>query len=279
MSAKKGRREFFEVFRLSPADDNSKPEKIEYQRTAHNENVSGKDTGKDEPEKHKLTSKSSRTTKYEPQKWSTKKESTPDIVTPQKDPDSVSDNTENLKDKFNSLRKEEVKISQETIIIFAVAAVFLSVACFFIGYKVGHNSGVASSTETGAYTNNDSRSGGLNSVRDDDDKVGALNLFNESDRSEISGIKRSSSNLWTLRIISYKSTNANLIKATNLAKAIKNMTGTNSFVAKVGKELIVCVGKFKDDNNQGLIDLQIKMQDLVYENKKQFRGAYPVKLK
>ncbi|MGR3178878.1 MAG: hypothetical protein ACUZ8E_12565 [Candidatus Anammoxibacter sp.] len=273
MSAKKGRQEFFEVFRLSPADDKSELDKIEYQRTTHNVNV----PEKEESESHKLTSKSSRTTKYEPQKWETKSESIPDVVVPKKASDIVSDNIENLKGKFSSLRKEEVKLSQETIIIFAIAAAFLSVACFFIGYKVGHNSGIASSVESGVYKDNDRRNDSLNG--DLDDKAGALNLFNESDRSGLSGIKRASSDLWTLRIISYRNTNANLLKATNLAKAIKNMTGTNAFVAKVGKELIVCVGKFKDDNNQGLIDLQISMQDLVYENKKQFRGSYPVKLR
>lgn len=276
MSAKKGRQEFFEVFRLSPADDKSEPNKIEYQRTTHNVNVSEKE----EAEKHKLTSKSSRAIKYEPQKWETKRESIPDEIIPKKASDIVSDNAENLKGKFNSLRKEEVKLSQETIILFAIAATFLSVACFFIGYKVGHNSGIASSTENGVYKNNGRGNDSLNG--NSGDKAGALNLFNESDKSGISGIsgiKRSSSDLWTLRIISYRNTNANLLKATNLAKAIKNMTGNNAFVAKVGKELIVCVGKFKDDNNQGLIDLQISMQDLVYENKKQFRGSYPVKLK
>ncbi|MGR3317167.1 MAG: hypothetical protein ACUZ8O_01630 [Candidatus Anammoxibacter sp.] len=273
MSAKKGRQEFFEVFRLSPADDKSAPEKIEYQRTAHNVNVSEKDESK----KHKLTSKSSRTTKYEPLKWETKRESIPDEIISKKASDIVSDNIENLKGKFNSIRKEEVKLSQETIILFAIAAAFLSVACFFIGYKVGHNSGIASSTENGVYESNDRGNDSLNG--DFGGKTGALNLFNESDKSGISWIKRSSGDLWTLRIISYRNTNANLLKATNLAKAIKNMTGSNAFVAKVGKELIVCVGKFKDDNNQKLINLQIKMQDLVYENKKQFRGSYPVKLK
>ncbi len=174
------------------------------------------------------------------------------------------------------LLKDEVHLKQETIIISAVAATFLSLACFFIGYKVGYNKGY----EGGP--NAEAQSGVVDDKAGKDSKTGkkALNLFaDEKEGSGLADVKRANGDLWTLRIISYKNVSSNLVKATNLAKAIKNMTGYNSFVAKTGNELIVCVGKFKDKNDQKLFDLQIKMADLVYDNKKQFKSCYPVKLR
>jgi len=177
------------------------------------------------------------------------------------------------------IHKDEVRLKQETIIIGAVAATFLSLACFFIGYKVGYNKGVFADPSVPAQV----------SQVDDDiidnnkkpaNKNFPLNLYtDENKRAETYGIKRAVDNLWTLRMISYKNSSSNLLKATNLAKAIKKMTGVNAFVAKTGNELIVCAGKYKDSKNQELTELQVAMADLVYENKKQFSGCYPVKLR
>lgn len=180
------------------------------------------------------------------------------------------------------LRKEDVRVSQETIIIVAVAATVLSIATFFLGYKVGGNNSNTSPTATGYdHTVNQQPT---DTATDDDEDEGNSNPLdaltgNIRKDSGVTDVQQPTGDIWTLRIISYKNNRANLLKATELAKAIKNMTHTNAFVAKVGKELTVCVGRFKSDNDQALIDLQIKISGLVYENKKQFKGCYPVKLK
>src|SRR5574340_49896 len=44
-------------------------------------------------------------------------------------------------------RKEEIVLRQETLIIGAIAATFLSIACFFVGHKFGYNKGLMSRTE------------------------------------------------------------------------------------------------------------------------------------
>ena len=44
-------------------------------------------------------------------------------------------------------RKDEVTLRQETLIIGAIAATFLSIACFFVGYKVGFNKGSLNQAE------------------------------------------------------------------------------------------------------------------------------------
>ncbi|MFQ5662193.1 MAG: hypothetical protein ACE5F2_03015, partial [Candidatus Paceibacteria bacterium] len=40
--------------------------------------------------------------------------------------------------KFRKLFLNEVVLKQETVIFAALGAVFLSLACFFVGYKIGH---------------------------------------------------------------------------------------------------------------------------------------------
>ena len=172
-----------------------------------------------------------------------------------------------------------MRLKQETIIIGAVAATFLSLACFFIGYKVGYNKGVFADSPVSAQV---SQVDGdiIDNNKKPDNKNFPLNLYtDESKSAETYGIKRAVDDLWTLRMISYKNSSSNLLKASNLAKAIKKMTGVNAFVAKTGNELIVCAGKYKDSKNQELTELQVAMSDLVYENKKQFSGCYPVKLR
>lgn len=277
MAAKRGYREFFEVYRLSHGKDKSTPENKELPKETLNVNISNKV----EINKHATGAKTSepQRRKYELRSWIKRRGRIPDTNIKGRVPDVNASDAEPPQGKIKSLLKEEVRLSQEAIIIGAVAATFLSIVCFFVGYKVGHNKGAISNAENSSLIRNEQA---INASRNDIiDDMDSLNLISESDEieSDISGLKRSADDLWTLRIISYKNTSPNLLKATNLAKAIKNMTGANSFVAKAGNELIVCVGKFKDDNDQKLIDLQIKMADLVYEDKKQFKACYPIKLK
>ena len=290
---KKGHQEFFEIYRQS--SDEKKP--IEEKPTDQIKNDVRKSTEdietpikKSQAINSKIIKKTdkSQVRKYEPGQWIRKEKEIPEkkdktigekvsVVTPNISP-RVAPNVEISNSNAKPLHKEKVKLSQETIIVGAVAATVLSIACFFIGYKVGHNKGVQSD---GINPISIIKEKETNLVVDKGKEDGALSILskNKENKPVISGVKQSADDLWTLRIISYKNKSANILKATDLAKSIKKMTGTNSFVAKKGDELIVCVGKFKNSKDQKLIDLQIKMASLVYENKRQFKSCYPVKLK
>ena len=86
-------------------------------------------------------------------------------------------------------------------------------------------------------------------------------------------------NKWTLRIISYSNTKKHLKQATNLAKAIKKMTGYNTFVAKMGKEIIVCAGRFKFRDSSELKEALKGISKLEYEGKRQFASSYPIQIR
>lgn len=291
MAIKKGHQEFFEIYRQS--SDEKKPteekltaqEKDDVRKSAEDIEIPVK---KNQAISHKIikTTDKSQVRKYEPGQWIRKEKKIPDKtdntieekistvtpnVSPMVAPDiGVSDN------KIKSFLKEKVKLSQETIIVGVIATTLLSIACFFIGYKVGYNKGTQLDV-INTISIKKEKNVVLDTVKDD----GALNILSKSkkDKPIVSGVKQSSDDLWTLRIISYKNKRANILKATDLAKSVKKMTGTNAFVAKKGDELIVCVGKFQNSDEQELIDLQLKMASLVYENKRQFKSCYPVKLK
>jgi hypothetical protein len=84
---------------------------------------------------------------------------------------------------------------------------------------------------------------------------------------------------WTLQIISYSNTKQHLKQATNLAKAIKDMTGYNTFVAKRGKEIIVCAGRFKFRDSSELKEALKGISKLEYEGKRQFASSYPIQIR
>ena len=86
-------------------------------------------------------------------------------------------------------------------------------------------------------------------------------------------------NKWTLRIISYSNTKKHLKQATNLAKAIKEMTGYNTFVAKMGKEIIVCAGRFNLKDSSELREALKGISKLEYEGKRQFASSYAIQIK
>lgn len=180
-------------------------------------------------------------------------------------------------ERIKSLRKEEVNLKQETIIIGAIAATFLSLACFFVGHKVGYNKGLNKGLDVDMASINEQ----IRVTKDEqaNDRVKSVNIISKTDTPQTLDIGGGKGDLWTLRIISYSNTGTNLQRATRLAKVIKDMTGHNTFVAKDGSELTVCVGKFKDAKSQDIMDLKAKIAEIVYENKKQFKGSYPVKLR
>jgi len=86
-------------------------------------------------------------------------------------------------------------------------------------------------------------------------------------------------NKWTLRIISYSNTKKHLKQAANLAKAIKNMTGYNTFLAKIGKEIVVCAGRFNLKDSSELKEALKRISKLEYEGKRQFESSYAIQIK
>ncbi len=165
----------------------------------------------------------------------------------------------------------KVAIKPETLILGALCAVFLSLACFFAGYKIGHNK--ASNFET-----LQPKIGGVVKSMPPGKKIKAIDLSTNTSflgkKKERNIIKK-----WTLQIIIYSNTKQHMKDATNLAKAIRNMIGYSTFVAKRGKELIVCVGRFDSSNNTEIKNALNEISNLKYEGKKQFARAYPIQIR
>ena len=320
MAENKGNREFFEVYRSSPIKGKATPQNeetsqkkrvvqsddapIKKEEKKHNNEADVEDGKKQvvdvikplpiKPVTRKPAYSSKRLTpgipKYRPGSWARKTTKTEEAENLHDEKGATEDTPVHKEGSFSKitgfLKKDGVHLSQETIIICVVAGTFLAIACFFIGYKVGHNKGVVQKLEvdTGTELTKGSKKKEKNVNSKTEKQIKEKEPFKlfskkEDNKNDISKIEKSKEDLWTLRIISYKNSRQNFLKATTLSNAVKKMTGTHSFVAKTGKELIVCVGKFKGDNDPKLAELQIKMSSLVYENKKQFKGCYPVKLK
>ena len=68
-------------------------------------------------------------------------------------------------------------------------------------------------------------------------------------------------------------------KAKELARALQNLVRYNAFVVNTGKELIVCVGEFEANDSPDLVNTQKTLAEFKYENKKQFDGCYPIRMK
>ena len=57
------------------------------------------------------------------------------------------------------------------------------------------------------------------------------------------------------------------------------MLGYNAFIVNTGKELIVCVGEFESNDSADLVNTKKTLAEFKYENKKQFEGCYPIRMK
>ncbi len=69
-------------------------------------------------------------------------------------------------------------------------------------------------------------------------------------------------------------------QAAYLAKAIKKMTRLNDvFVAKQGKEIIVCAGRFDLKDSSELKEALKGISKLEYEGKRQFAGSYAIPIR
>lgn len=184
--------------------------------------------------------------------------------------------------KERSFRKDEVILRQETLIIGAIAATFLSIACFFIGHKVGYNKGVMSRAEEW-----------LETLEQHDTKQSAFKQQKPAEipqktitksvpvkpEKQIEQPKPVIKDKWTLRVVSYKNTKEDLAKAKDIAKTIQSMLGYDAFIVNTGKEIFICVGEYEEADNAGLISAQKALAAFKYENKKPFEGCYPVRMR
>jgi hypothetical protein len=177
--------------------------------------------------------------------------------------------------KFRKLFLNEVVLKQETVIFGALGAVFLSLACFFVGYKIGHKNVLEPEVRQESVVH--SKLDGKVKVVPQGREIKAVDLSLK--QAPIATVKQEHVVKWTLQIISYSNTKQHLKQATNLAKAIKDMTGYNTFVAKRGKEIVVCAGKFNFKDSSELKKALKEISKLEYEGKKQFASSYPIQIR
>lgn len=220
-----------------------------------------------------------------------------------------------LKDE-RTPRKDEITLRQETLIIGAIAATFLSIACFFVGHKIGYNKAIMSRVEEWAEAlesqPQDIKKTGLGQPRSAEISQKAINkpLSQKTEKqidqaktqdtrgagtevarktsSKVSSQKAEKSgeqpkpiikDKWTLRVISYKNTKENVERAKEVAKEIQNSLGYDAFVVNAGKEVIICVGEFEANDSADLTNVQKALAELSYRNKKQFEGCYPIRMR
>lgn len=167
-----------------------------------------------------------------------------------------------------------ITVKQETLILVGLGATFLALVCFFTGHKVGYNKALDLDTPQES-TAQFALGGGVKSVPQGK-KIGAVDL---TEKPSNTASKEVQDTKWTLQIITYSNTKKNLKKAGNLAKAIKDMTGYNTFVAKRGNELVVCAGRFNSKNGSKTKKALDEISHLEYEGKKQFASSYPIQIK
>jgi hypothetical protein len=182
------------------------------------------------------------------------------------------------------LRKDEVILRQETLIIGAIAATFLSIACFFVGHKVGYNKGIMSQAEEWLETIEPEPQDTKRTPFGQPKSVEVPQKLT-SKASPIKSEKQTEQpkpiikDKWTLRVISYKNTKENIERAKAIAKAIQNTLGYDAFIVNTGKEIFICVGEFEESNHPDLIAAQKTLTEFKYENKKQFVECYPVRMR
>ncbi|MBW7898122.1 hypothetical protein B188_07280 [Candidatus Brocadiaceae bacterium B188] len=180
------------------------------------------------------------------------------------------------------LRKDEIVVRQETLIIGAIAATFLSIACFFVGHKVGYNKGILSQTEEWLETIEPrdvkkpvSKQPGPEDVPQKvTTKPAPPPAAKQSEQT-----KPIIKDKWTLRVVTYKNTKENVEKAKTMAKTIQDIVGLDTFIVNNGKEIFICAGEFEEADSAELITAQRTLSDFKYQNKKQFEGSYPIRMK
>lgn len=277
MSKGSDSREFFEIFKPPQKMDDSQKEEVK----TNTESAEVSPQAKPHIPEDKSDPAPSITT--DPLGWikKTRAEDIPSRGRPAETSIGSHSVSEPPKDK-RVFHKDDVVLRQETLIIGAIAATFLSIACFFVGHKVGYNKGVMHQEEEW-----------LESIEPQDAKK---TTFIQPKAEEIPKKVTSKTvpvktekqsepqkpvikDKWTLRLVSYKNTKENVEKAKGLAKAVQNMVGCDAFVVNTGKEVFVCVGEFEEKDGADLMNTQKTLAEFKYENKKQFEGCYPIRMR
>ncbi len=248
-------KEFFEVFKKSGKQEGTSYSSKEFQRKQESPTVIPKPV----PERNlEYTYDDGKTDKLG---WITDTQSRDRVRTDDK--------------KSRKLFLNEVVLKQETVIFAALGAVFLSLACFFVGYKIGHKNVLDPEVLQKSVVH--SKLDGRIKTVPKDREIKAVDLSLK--QAPIAPVKQEHVVKWTLQIISYSNTKQHLKQATNLAKAIKDMTGYNTFVAKRGKEIVVCAGKFNFKDSSELKKALKGISKLEYEGKRQFASSYPIQIR
>ena len=68
-------------------------------------------------------------------------------------------------------------------------------------------------------------------------------------------------------------------KAKAMAKIIQDIVRHDTFIVNTGKEIFICAGEFEEANSADLIAAQKILTEYKYQNKKQFEGCYPVRMR
>ncbi len=171
-------------------------------------------------------------------------------------------------------------VGLETIILGAVGGVLLAVGLFFLGLKLGNDNDMASVQSNSAkakvsYSEKSTQKPSAQGTKVQQDKPTSTSIAKASYAPK----KIPEKDTWSLRVISYKEGSKNLEKATSLASFLRERTGHNAFVARQGTQLVVCIGEFDTRDSSQLVELQKQVKELKYQEKAQFAGCYPVKLK
>lgn len=250
----------------------------------------------------------------DPLKWikNTSKEGVSDKVKVASTPKAYSAPTGSFTSE-PTVRKDDVVLRQETLLISAIAATFLSIACFFVGYKVGYNKGVGVMEggeeeqwmETAAPPASNKAEPAPAKVAEVPQKPASKSSPQKTEKQPepvsakaaeapqknvskpspqkvekpVEPPKPVVKDSWTLRVVSYKNTKENLDKAKEAAKAIYDKLKLDAFVVSSEKDIFVCVGEYEGSDSSGLIHAQKAVSELVYENKKQFEGCYPIRMR
>lgn len=224
------------------------------------------------------------------EKKTEKRHTTPGQITPEPIPSkqTIATPPAPLRDEV-VLRKDEVVLRQETLIIGAIAATFLSVACFFVGHKAGYNKGITNQAEEWLETIEPKKTqhGGIGQLKPIDapkekttkDTASKVEKKSGSDAKLVIQDNAIIKDRWTIRVISYKNSKANVQRAKEIAGMLQESLGYSSFVVNTGKDLFVCVGEFDDLNSADLTKTQRDVANFEYQNKKQFSGCYPVRMR
>ncbi len=253
-------KEFFEVFKKPEKQEGANYSIKEFQKKQENPNVIPKPV----PERKPGDTDDDR--KKEKLDW----------ITDTKSNDQPQSQT--VRKKPGKLFFNEVILKQETVIFGALGAVFLSLVCFFVGYKIGHRNELEPEVLQKAVVYPEL--GGGVKIVPQNMEVKAVDL--SLPQVPVTIVKQEPEpvvNKWTLRIISYSNTKKHLKQAANLAKAIKNMTGYKAFVAKRGKEIVVCAGRFNLKDSSELKEALKGISKLEYEGKRQFASSYAIQIK